>query len=223
MWLQDPKGFRCGGADPEIVKQTLMESNCALAERNHQYFSAKLSDKDVWRAYPYFKDLCAYVDIETDNGQSAESVTVVGLYDGKSYKGYVKGKNLADFKDSISHFSMIVTFFGTGFDMPVLIKKYGPIFDQIHFDVCPVLHRLGFQGGLKKLEKEFGLSRTSETSELNGRDAIRLWHRYEYFKEKKALDTLLTYNKEDVVSLPVLAQQAYEHSEKALLNPPDEA
>ena len=37
--------------------------------------------------------------------------------------------------------------------------------------------------------------------DLNGRDAIDLWYKYEDKKDLKALDTLLEYNRKDVVNL----------------------
>lgn len=207
--IAEPNKVRIGNVDVRVLVDMLKQSENALKQENHQFFSRSLGQKDVWRAYDAFKHKCAYVDIETDGGSSGDSITVVGLYDGEKFKAFVRGENLADFKDAISHYSMIVTFFGTGFDMPVLERKYGRIFDQIHFDVSILLNKLGYRGGLKRIEKEFGLQRSEDTDGLNGRDAIRLWNRYEQLGDTESLRILVDYNREDVISLPILASAAY--------------
>ncbi len=61
---------------------------------------------------------------------------------------------------------------------------------------------------MKKIEAEVGIERSPETAGLNGFDAVRLWRAYQYGNES-ALDTFLTYNREDVVNLEPLAELAY--------------
>ena len=104
---------------------------------------------------------------------------------------------------------MIVTFFGLGFDVPMLQKRFTSIpFDQLHLDLCATLKRIGFRGGLKKIEKQLGWNRGDELDGLNGLDAIRLWSEYCRGREE-SLDTLIAYNREDVVNLEKLAEIAY--------------
>jgi uncharacterized protein YprB with RNaseH-like and TPR domain len=105
---------------------------------------------------------------------------------------------------------MIVTFFGSGFDVPMLQKRFRDVkFDQIHLDLCPTLRRLGFRGGLKSIEKQVGIARVEETQGLTGFDAIKLWNRYLRNRDDSALETLIAYNREDVVNLEFLAELAY--------------
>ncbi len=136
---------------------------------------------------------------------------MVGLYDGKDFQCLVKGDNLENFRDIISNYSMIVTFFGSGFDLPMLTKRFpGLKFDQLHIDLCPTLRRVGIRGGLKKIEKEIGISRGDELEGLNGYDAILLWQRYQRNRDDSALEKLIAYNREDVVNLEKLAEIAFE-------------
>ncbi len=71
------------------------------------------------------------------------------------------------------------------------------------------LKRLGYKGGLKKIEQQAGISRQSDVSGLNGYDAVRLWQKYRRGK-KKALDLLIRYNQEDVINLKTLMHMGYE-------------
>ena len=65
-----------------------------------------------------------------------------------------------------------------------------------------VCRRRGLRGGLKKIEELLGIAR--ETAGISGSDAPHLWHRFEHYDDQSALDTLLHYNREDVVNLALL-------------------
>jgi uncharacterized protein YprB with RNaseH-like and TPR domain len=147
------------------------------------------------------------VDIETDGGTD---ITVIGIYDGSKFTVLVKDEDLGNFPDVISHYSTIVTFFGTGFDIPVLQKNFKSFqFDQIHIDLCPMLRSLGYRGGLKSIEKEMGIQRDPSVDGLTGYDAVKLWRRYRNLRDERAMETLIAYNKADVVNLEALMVRAY--------------
>ncbi|MBX3120231.1 MAG: ribonuclease H-like domain-containing protein [Fimbriimonadaceae bacterium] len=198
-----------GTADVEDTRTTLEASTLALNEMRHQFFAPVLGIGEAWRAWPEFRKSCVYLDIETDGGQSGESITMVGLYDGESFRALTKGEDLAEFPDIISHYSMIVTFFGSGFDIPMLQKKFRNVpFDHIHLDLCPTLKKLGYRGGLKNIEKQLGIARVEDAQGLTGLDAVRLWREYIRGNES-SLETLIAYNREDVVNLERLAEFTY--------------
>ena len=198
-----------GSASRELVRREVENSISALSVGEHQYFARKLRMKDAWRAYEDFKHSCVYLDIETDGGPIEDGITAIGLYDGVSYECLLKGDSLESFRDRISNYSMIVTFFGRGFDLPVLQRRFPDVdIDQIHIDLCPTLRQLGFRGGLKKIEGEFGLTRSDRTVGLNGYDAIRLWRSYLRGSDE-ALEVFVQYNREDTVNLKPLAETAF--------------
>ena len=200
-----------GAASRDIVRMVLNKSVEALENKEHQFFTQALGTAHAWRAWPSFRPECVYLDIETDGGQSGSSITTIGIYDGNAFEVFVKDQNLEGFRDRISDFGMMVTFFGLGFDIPMIKKRFPQMpIDLIHLDLCPTLREVGLKGGLKKIEKELGIARSEDTDGLSGRDAITLWRRYDRFGDQKALEILIAYNREDVVNLEVLAQIAYD-------------
>jgi uncharacterized protein len=134
---------------------------------------------------------------------------VVGVYDGRELRQYVRGVNLHRFPDEMEECRLLVTFFGSGFDLPVLRRAFPETrFDVLHIDLCHSLKRLGYSGGLKRVETELGIARSEQTAGLSGWDAVRLWEEYRR-GSGRSLARLLAYNEEDVVNLERLMQIAY--------------
>ncbi len=181
----------------------------ALERRDAHYFNTKLSPSLQWRLYPAFGQQIAYLDIETTGGaQSAPAITVIGMYDGAEPRVYVQGQNLSRFISDIEPFSLLVTYNGKAFDLPVIRQELGAPLDQAHIDLRYPLAALGYRGGLKKIERLAGLEREGPLSLLDGWCAVLLW-RYHQHGVPGALETLLRYNLEDVVHLPTLLALVY--------------
>jgi uncharacterized protein len=174
------------------------------------YFAARLQAGEHWRLFRHFRPRTAYLDIET-TGTVWPSllVTVVGLYDGQNMRQFVQGFNLQEFPSVLEEFDLLVTFNGTQFDLPVL-KAYFPELHlpPAHVDLRFLMARLGFKGGLKKIEPRFGIRRPKAVSGMDGYMAVLLWERYQR-GDQSALDLLLKYNREDVVNLEVLMEGAF--------------
>ena len=215
-YLANPSKWKSGTTSERMMVESLEKSLKALESNDYRYFSKLLGLGESWRAWPHFRDKTAYLDIETDGGNTGNAITLIGIYDSTGFTAYVKGDNLEEFSDSISNYSMLVTFFGSGFDIPMLKKRFGAIeFDHLHLDLCHSMKRIGYRGGLKKIEKQLGINRGDDTDGLNGMDAIRLWR--EYLRgNQTSLDQLIAYNREDVVNLEFLAQVAYDGLEKTV-------
>ncbi|HVT11513.1 MAG TPA: ribonuclease H-like domain-containing protein [Fimbriimonadaceae bacterium] len=204
-YLQSGSRFSTGHADRGAVRDYLERSRCSLESGDHQFFMRSLGLRESWRAYNDFKHSCVYLDIETDG----RSITTIGLYDGSRFVALVKGENLENFRDEISRYSMIVTFCGSSFDLPALERSFaGVTLDQIHVDLCPIMRKLGYRGGLKRIEKEFGIQRPPEIDGLSGFDAVILWRRFYGLHDEQALERLIAYNREDCVNLERLAEAA---------------
>ncbi len=103
---------------------------------------------------------------------------------------------------------MIISFNGKTFDIPFIQTYFNCSLDQAHIDLRYVLASLGYKGGLKKCEKALGIDRGALDG-VDGYFAVVLWHEYRKTGNKKALETLLAYNIEDVINLEVLMVRAY--------------
>jgi hypothetical protein len=173
--------------------------------RDFEFFAKSLPTSEHWRAFREFSDKVAYVDIETTGLSPGSSyITVVGVYDGKEARTFVKGIDLDDILDIFPKYEYLVTFNGARFDLPFIKREFPEIeFNQLHADLMYPLRRIKLSGGLKKIECELGISRAEETVGISGFDAVRLWHQYERGDED-ALDLLLKYNREDIVNLKTI-------------------
>jgi uncharacterized protein YprB with RNaseH-like and TPR domain len=194
---------------PYVIEEVLY-SITQLNKHDHNYFRERLSHRELWRTFPEFRDDTVYLDIETTGLDSYhDDITIVGLYDGSDVKTFIKGRNLNKLPEILKKYSSIVTFNGLLFDLPFISKKFPRLeFDQIQLDLRFILNRLGFRGGLKKIERELGITRTSETVGLSGYDAVRLWRKFEKGNDE-ALELLIKYNTEDIVNLEKLMTFAY--------------
>ena len=175
-----------------------------------KYFAIRLSSQDRWRLFQAFKDRAVYLDIETCSvGQPHMEITVVGLYDGKTSRAFINGQNLNDLEVALADYDCVITFNGTLFDLPVIQRLMPHVeLPALHIDLRFVLRLLGIKGGLKKIEKQFGVHREPEIVGLDGWDAERLWLAYQA-GDAAALETLVAYNKADIVNLEPLMQMAY--------------
>jgi hypothetical protein len=192
------------------LEEEIERSQEALHQKRYRYFATRLPPREHWRAWPEFRDDVGYLDIETtglDIGR--DTVTVVGLYDGRQKQSFVKGVNMQELPEALEGVRLLVTFNGSRFDAPFLRRSFPRVrLDQIHVDLMNLLHRLGFWGGLKSIERRLGVERSDETADMTGFDAVRLWHRYEA-GDDDALDTLVAYNLEDVLNLEPIMEFAY--------------
>src|SRR5438132_6586230 len=215
--IKDGLGIARGKLD--YWSDGIEESRARLAAGDSRYFARTLAPRDQWRAFPEFKERVLYLDIETTGTGVDDEVTVVGVYDGREMRQYVRGVNLARFPDELTQCGLLVTFFGSSFDLPVLRRAFPALrFDVLHIDLCYALKRLGYSGGLKNVETALGISRDKVTAGLSGWDAVRLW--YEYRRGNgHSLARLLAYNEADVVNMERLMQIAYAGLKERTLAP----
>ena len=206
----DPDALPLTHAQREILLATLRDSQAALQNGDYGYFARVLPHGEHWRVAPEFMDKIGFLDIETNGGFQADSITIIGVYDGFESRIFVKYDDLEQFPVYAENVALWVTFFGTGFDIPFLRRRFPEMpFNQLHIDLCGLLKRLGYKGGLKRIEQTLGIHRTLETNGLSGSDAVRLWRQWRRFKSQNALDLLIAYNKADIENLALLLAFAY--------------
>lgn len=152
----------------------------------------------------------AYLDIET-TGLSfyVHKVTVVGLCLGQSehviqwFGERINARRIMEVLER-SAVTTIYTYNGSRFDLPFLKNYLGVDLEKRfgHRDLMLDCWQRNLYGGLKVVEKTLGLSR--KLKDIDGLEAVRLWHKYERYRDYMALRILLDYNKEDVLSLRAL-------------------
>ncbi len=184
-----------------------------LEKSNKKFFSYQFPSKHYWRLFKEFSDDVAYIDIETTGLDfSKNKVTVVGIYDGESSSVFVYGDDLNtdNLQKELDKHSILVSFNGKRFDIPFLKQKFPDLtFDHPHIDLMYGCRRIGLSGGLKNIEKCLNIQRTGDGKDVDGREAVRLWKRFERSNDKEALHRLVEYNKKDIKNLKPLMEHVY--------------
>ena len=200
-----------------LLTPTIEESHLRLEAEDFAWFARLLPASEHWRAVPAFGHRLAFVDIETTGGMDPSDLTVVGIFDGHTMRQFVQGVNLHEVPEALADAAILVTFFGTGFDLPFLKRAFPQMrLPQMHVDLCYLLRKLGYRGGLKSIETQLGMQRSNATTGLSGWDAVRLWHEFRQGRQK-SLDVLLAYNAEDVRNMSDLLAEGYRRMARQLL------
>jgi uncharacterized protein YprB with RNaseH-like and TPR domain/predicted nuclease with RNAse H fold len=205
---------RFGFAGPRLQRKLdeyIPLSRAAIENRDAAFFQRLTALGEAWRVFPEFSDNCVYLDIESTGLSTVfDSVTVVGLYDGKRYTVFTQGDNLDEVQRELQKYSVVVTFNGSGFDLRFLKNTFPElVLPPIHIDLRWISKRLGYSGGLKELERSLGIARRSEVVDMDGFDATVLWAKY-LRGDNAALENLIEYNTEDVVHLKAIMEMCYD-------------
>jgi uncharacterized protein len=199
-----------------VGRKTLYDTDVSVALEQHaldnpRFFAGCLKARDQWRLYEWLRPRAVYLDIETAGGPYGD-VTVVGLFADGRMTSLVRGDTLTEARlcEEVSRYDLIVTFFGSGFDLPYLEAMFPRLhIDQPHLDLCFAAKQLGLRGGLKQIERLVGIERDGFLQGMDGWDAVRMWTRWRHSRDTGALDRLLAYNQADCVNLQPLADLLY--------------
>lgn len=209
-------GGNLRGGRVEHAIRDVVDSIRQYADGAWRYFDQRLPTNHKWRAFGDLGTRVLYLDIETTGIGGDDQITVIGTYDGVEAKSFIAGRNLEEAIGEIENHPLIVTFNGAQFDLPVIKRQFRyNLFNHIHIDLRFPLRRLGYAGGLKKIEQAFGIERSERTKGLDGWDAVRLWREYEHGHDD-ALDLLLEYNREDIKNLEPLMKFVSREMSKSL-------
>lgn len=155
----------------------------------------------------------AYLDIETTGLSWLDSeVTVIGIYlvngsEDRLVQLVGKEVTVDSLLKTVNGVSTIYTYNGSRFDIPFIRGSLGIDLEAVadHHDLMHDCCRCNLFGGLKAVEQQLGITRRLQG--ITGSDAVLLWQRYREYNDRKALDLLLEYNKEDVINLKVLRER----------------
>jgi uncharacterized protein YprB with RNaseH-like and TPR domain len=141
-----------------------------------------------------------YLDIETNY---AGEITVLGFYSrGTGMVQLVRPEISPEaVLDALPARGRLFTYNGHCFDLPVIRSRLGVDLRKQYesVDLRFVCQRVGWRGGLKKVEERLGIPR--QLPGLDGWAALRLWEEYWIENDKRALAILLQYNRDDVMNL----------------------
>ncbi|MDD1770366.1 MAG: ribonuclease H-like domain-containing protein [Methanomassiliicoccales archaeon] len=184
-----------------------------LRQGETSYFSRLLPSGEHWRLYEDVRDGVAYLDIETDGLGPSAVTTVVGIHRASGTTTLVRGIDLSteNLIKALKGTSLIVTFNGASFDLPILEREY-PFSVPIvpHFDLRHGCARVGLSGGLKRIERMMGIARDRDLEYMTGEEAVWLWHLWCKNRNRNALDTLIRYNTADIRNLEPIAEAVCE-------------
>ena len=185
-----------------IIYDYLERAKRALYGRDGSFFAQRLPQKEYWRIYKEFSDSTLFLDIETTGlSQYYDKITLIGTFDGRRLKMFVKDNNLDEFPNYLRNYQVVVTFNGKLFDLPFIIKEFSMVqIPAIHIDLRYVLKSLGITGSLKKVEQQLGIQRPAELTEIGGREAAILWSKF-LQRDDNALERLLLYNIYDTINM----------------------
>jgi len=209
---------RMSAARKNYYNRQLKQAKKHLADYNSSFFHSCLPSSETWRLYDHFSDDCLFLDIETTGYYG--DITVIGAYDGDNVHTLVKDQGLTkdNIKSILAHHKMIVTFNGRSFDVPCINKYFdGVVPDIPHLDLRFPLAKLGFTGGLKKIEERLKINRSDSTEGMCGEDAVHLWRDYVKNGNQEALDLLVEYNTEDIINLKPLADFVFKEMKKNMV------
>ena len=152
----------------------------------------------------------AFLDIET-TGLSPyhDQITVVGIATGEGRHPRLTqlvGEEITalNIKEAMQGTQTLYTYNGGRFDLPFILSRMGVDLELAfrHHDLMYDCWAKNWYGGLKAVERHLGIRR--KLPDINGSEAVRLWHRYQDTDDLDALHLLLEYNKEDVLNLMAL-------------------
>lgn len=187
-------------------------SENAIVRQDLQFFCSRLKSNERWRLIPYCSDNIAYLDIEsTGTGYPPVGAsTVIAIYfKGELYQEHEPSLKIKLLDKICNEASMLCTFNGACFDLPFLEHEYHMSFRHMpHLDLRPWMRKLGFSGGLKKIQKQFSQIPVRNAMDIDGYDAVILWQ-WHLQGVEGALETLYTYNAEDTWVLEPLLIHGY--------------
>jgi uncharacterized protein YprB with RNaseH-like and TPR domain len=209
----------CPGIGPtraERIESFITDGRRALEEGSVEYFDRRFPNRETWRLYESFADRTCFFDIETTGlSEYRDVVTTVTLHQDGTTRTLVRGDDLTDesLRAAFEPADVLVTYNGASFDVPFLAENFDIEFDQAHIDLMNVCRRVGLTGGLSGVERQLGIGR--ELPDVDGREAVRLWHRHES-GEDGALERLIEYNREDTINMVPVLERTIERLDRNL-------
>jgi uncharacterized protein YprB with RNaseH-like and TPR domain len=184
---------------------------------NLEFLCNKIHPSEKWKILSENFSRATYFDIETNGMNYGDNITLIICYHKKRVYQFLNGDNLDAFLDFLDDVSLLVSFNGTSFDIPMIENYFRiPKLKIAHLDLRWLAYHVGLKGGLKKIEKKLGIQRSEAVDGLDGMDAIYLWIEWKNNQNQNSLDRLIEYCTYDVISLETLAKKIVELNRKSV-------
>jgi uncharacterized protein len=178
-------------------------------------------DLSILDLYDKLKHKAVCLDLEFTGMNKA--ISLAGIYKPSNgvvkCESYLRGKDLTkeNLKKSFKGSKILITFNGNSSDIPMLEKEFPGVLpkDIISMDLYLIAKDLGLNTNLKVLENTLGIDRLNEFTKRR-RIAAKLWKKYSKKNNKKALELLIEYNKQDTINLYPIAEKLVEIAHKKL-------
>jgi len=215
----ETSGVRLPRPADAALRAAIDAASAAHAAGDVARLAALLPAGEHWRLFQAFGADAAYLDIETsDDVVGFAGISAIGVLDRRGPRLLLAGRDLHCFPELARRWSLLVTFNGSSFDVPILRRAF-PEWEppRAHIDLRHVLGRLGLVGGLKAIERRVSalhrspalhLTRPDHLAGLDGGDAGWLFRRGRD-GDRAALCRFAEYNLYDVINLRTLTAYAY--------------
>jgi len=184
------------------LQTAIADSKAALATQRPGFFLKDLPESEWYRVYCDFPTQIHCLDIETDGLQENAKITCLSVLSAGKMCTFISGDNLELAREKLAEIRIAVTFNGSRFDIPRLMRHFPRFCPRFHLDLAKVLRKRKIRGSLKDLAVRFGWKHDGEGATItNGEDASRAWSEYQQSGDPSILESLRVYNQKDVQRL----------------------
>ena len=194
------------------LDEAITRSRRAIASQNASFFLHRLPPPEQYRIYPDFAQQFFFLDIETAGLNQDAEITCLSILNGKNVQSFLCTENFNSAGRQLSQIQIVVTFHGTHFDIPRLIRRFPNFSPRFHVDLAKTLKFHKINGSLKEVVHRFGWKSDGETSVItNGKEAAEAWRSYHQSIDSSIIKDLIIYNQTDVKMLKFLIRALVSH------------
>lgn len=186
------------------LQRAITQSQDAFELKSIGYFLAKLPTLETYRIYPDFSEQIFFLDIETDGLDEEAAITCLTVLNAGNIQSFLCTENLDAASKLFDKLQIAVTFHGTRFDIPRLLRRFPSFNMSFHVDLAKILHSHKIRGGLKDTVRRFGWQHDQSLAITNGKEAAEAWADYLRSGNRSILEDLCAYNQADVRMLEFL-------------------
>ena len=121
------------------LQSAIADSKVALASQRPGFFLKDLPESEWYRVYCDFPAQIHCLDIETDGLREGAKITCLSVLSAGEMCTFISGDNLGLATEKLAEIRIAVTFNGTRFDIPRLMRHFPGFCPRFHLDLAKVL------------------------------------------------------------------------------------